>query len=82
MSEDVAIIKRRIKDIKTKLQDAFIDGVAIDEVVELWGKMFHDEPHSVSEGFRPFTTTSPAQAIAHRFQLAHLYQVIGGNTSF
>jgi cyclase len=52
------------------------EGIRVREAAELWEKMFPEQPRPASEGF------APRGAGGSRFALAHLYQVIGGNTGY
>ena len=52
------------------------EGIRVREASELWEKMFPEKPRPASEGY------APRGAGGSRFALAHLYQVIGGNTGY
>jgi cyclase len=52
------------------------EGIRVREAAELYEKMFPEKPPPASEGF------APRGAGRSRFALAHLYQVIGGNTGY
>ena len=72
IDQQASAIRERVEAVK----QAKAEGLSVREAAERFDKMFIEKPPPASEGFAP---RGPG---FNRFVLAHLYQVIGGNTGW